>query len=735
MSKDGNDIRIEIGLHGDAAVVKGFQKVGQRGQAAGGKVDKSFKKAGATVGSFNKQMIGQAGMVAGITAAVYASRQLIAIADGWTLVEGRLKLVTKSSAQLAQVQGDLFELSQNTRSSYEATADLYTRLARSTAQLGKSDKDLLAVTEAVNKSLIVSGASAQESNASIIQLGQGLASGALRGDELRSVLEQTPRLAQAIAEGMGVPIGKLRDLGKAGELTTEAVFAALLKSSGKIQSEFEQMPTTVGQAMTKINNSFGKFINGSDKSLTATETLAGGLGNVAEAIDDLSGPVANIMGMAKSSGGALGLDTMDMGIIGLALIGGGPGAAALVYSLMQANKLSQKTTGKSLLGNFNAANGITDLRDQYATRREAYQETARLRQLIADKEAAWENRHAIARKKAADELAVSTRTVAETDRKLLAERLKEHEGFYKELGNLIEANARKEIETLKELNGLYLQQMDLRRSTEGMLAGLGGGPQRSDADQYSLTRSELDQQYQSAMTLGGQDQIDALEKYKTAINSLAQEFKAGFSGTEGSEITTQAINDIQRAYEVQKEVMAGLTTASGEQLENTRLWGEELTNELGWAGEGVELLKTTLAELDGQIQKMDRTLTMEADDRATRVIYDIQREVDRLHDKTITITTRQVTTYSDSQLASAPPLDSYAVGTDWVPKTGLYQLHQGEAVVTAAENRAARAGGGGTSFGDIVINIPAGAAPQSPADYRQITRDFIVPELEAMGRG
>jgi len=135
------------------------------------------------------------GALGGIGLAL-GTREVIRTADEYRNLEGRLKLVTESSEELARVQKELFDLAQESRSEYAATVDLYARLARSTEHLGVSQEELLQVTEAVNKAIIVAGGTAQEASAGVIQFAQGLASGRLQGDELRSVLENMPRLAK-----------------------------------------------------------------------------------------------------------------------------------------------------------------------------------------------------------------------------------------------------------------------------------------------------------------------------------------------------------------------------------------------------------------------------------------------------------------------------------------------------------------------------------------------------------
>ena len=230
------------------------------------------------------------GVFAGLAVADL-TRRFFQTADAVASMNSRLSLVTKTASELAAVQRSLFDISQRTRVGLEQTTDLFGSLSRSTEALGVSQGAVLGVTESINKALIVSGASAQSAQAALVQLGQGFASGALRGEELNSVLEQAPRLARAIADGLGVPLGKLRELGQAGKLTGEQVFAALQKSAKGIDEEFSKMPLTIDQASTQSANSLMKLVGAIDSATGASQTMAesisGAAGFMAQLADEI----------------------------------------------------------------------------------------------------------------------------------------------------------------------------------------------------------------------------------------------------------------------------------------------------------------------------------------------------------------------------------------------------------------------------------------------------------------
>ncbi|MCI4437204.1 MAG: tape measure protein, partial [Ignisphaera sp.] len=228
-------------------------------------VEKSVRHATEAVGALAIAVIGEY--------AISTAKALASVADGWNLVEGRLRLVTDSTEELKTQQEELYQIAQRTRVGMEATVDLYARIARNTQRLKLDNKTLLDVTETINKTLVISGASAQSAEAALVQFGQGLASGTLRGQELNSVMEQTPRLSQAIADGMGLSIGQLRAQAAEGKITGEAIIKALKDQLEIVNTEFAQMPVTMAQAWVLTTNEFQKFVGELDDAVGITEYM------------------------------------------------------------------------------------------------------------------------------------------------------------------------------------------------------------------------------------------------------------------------------------------------------------------------------------------------------------------------------------------------------------------------------------------------------------------------------
>jgi tape measure domain-containing protein len=225
-----------------------------------------------------------------VVASARVLQNLSQFVDAFTNIQNRIRLVTDSTRQLNAVTRRLFTLSQETRTSFATNAELFQRLARSTQGLNLTFGELFGLTDTITKALALSGATAQEASNGLIQFAQGLASGTLRGDELRSVVEQLPALADAIGEEFGVAGGQLIAFAKANEgiLTTERVLRGIEKASGDIDAAFQNTEVTVGQALTRVQNALQFFLGGLSNATGASRALAQGLTFVAENIDRIA---------------------------------------------------------------------------------------------------------------------------------------------------------------------------------------------------------------------------------------------------------------------------------------------------------------------------------------------------------------------------------------------------------------------------------------------------------------
>ncbi|WP_288399075.1 tape measure protein [uncultured Acinetobacter sp.] len=210
---------------------------------------------------------------------------LISKMDAYTNLQNRLKLVTNSQTELNKAMSDTFDIAQRTRQSWDAAAQVYQGFANNAKTLGLTMDQTAKLTETVSKAVAISGASAASAEAALVQFNQALGAGALRGEELNSVMEQTPALARAIAEGMGITVGQLRTVAATGAITSEALVKALEKASKSVDSLFAKTDPTIGQSFTMLNNEVSKFIGEAGKASGAASLTADSVKLLAENLD------------------------------------------------------------------------------------------------------------------------------------------------------------------------------------------------------------------------------------------------------------------------------------------------------------------------------------------------------------------------------------------------------------------------------------------------------------------
>lgn len=253
MAENAGGIYYELDIEYQKLLV-GQQKINQRLDQLETGFDNTTKAVTNTDRSMSKLS-----RVAVSLAAVLSVEQVAQYADAWATVSNKLANSVRPGEQLAEITERVFNITQQTRSSLDATASLYSRLERATRQYGTSANDLARLTTIINKGFVVSGATAQEAENAIIQLSQGLASGALRGEEFNSVNEQGNRLIVALADSLGVSAGKMRELAAQGKLTTDVVVNGLLSQGAQIGDEFAKTTTTISQALQVAGNNITKF--------------------------------------------------------------------------------------------------------------------------------------------------------------------------------------------------------------------------------------------------------------------------------------------------------------------------------------------------------------------------------------------------------------------------------------------------------------------------------------------
>lgn len=180
--------------------------------------------------------------------------------DEWAGIRARVGIELDES-QIDYTLKRLYDMAQDAGGEYQATAKVYLPVIRNRKELGVDNEQVLKLTDNIGKLMTIGGGDKTAQAAALTQLGQALGSGVLRGEELNSILEQAPRLAKAVADSFGVPIGKLKELGEKGKLTSKELVNGLLKQSESINEEFAKMPMTFGRAANYIRNSMERIID------------------------------------------------------------------------------------------------------------------------------------------------------------------------------------------------------------------------------------------------------------------------------------------------------------------------------------------------------------------------------------------------------------------------------------------------------------------------------------------
>lgn len=208
--------------------------------------------------------------------------------DTYTGLQNRLKLVTNNQSELNKATEDTFRIAQKTYSAWDSVLQVYQRFSDNAKTLNLTMDDTARLTETVSKAVAISGASAQAADAALVQFGQALASGTLRGEELNSVMEQTPALAKAIAQGMGITVGELRSVAAEGKITSQEIVKALRNAEKDVDTLFAKTDITIGQSLTLLNNEITKFVGESGKGSGAAQVLAGTIQTLAGNLDVLT---------------------------------------------------------------------------------------------------------------------------------------------------------------------------------------------------------------------------------------------------------------------------------------------------------------------------------------------------------------------------------------------------------------------------------------------------------------
>lgn len=185
---------------------------------------------------------------------VSAIKSLVNLSDATTSNRSRLELIVDDNGSVADLENKIFAMSNRTRSDFLATTSVVSKLGILAGDSFKNTDEIVAFTELMNKNFAISGASIQEQTSAMYQLTQAMAAGKLQGDEFRSIMENAPLLAEAIAEYTGKSKGELKELSSEGLITANVIKNAMFASADQINDRYNKMPITWGQIWTRIKN-------------------------------------------------------------------------------------------------------------------------------------------------------------------------------------------------------------------------------------------------------------------------------------------------------------------------------------------------------------------------------------------------------------------------------------------------------------------------------------------------
>ena len=275
-------VSVRLSLDDAARVKAGLREVGETGQRSLDQI-----KGGAERASRSLDLLDVATRGIQLAGVAVAARALVQAGDALTQSLSRLQNATGSVERAGQVYEALYRNALQTGVAVSESVDAFQRFSIAAREIGATSDQVVRLVGGLQRVAIVSGASTQEISSATLQLAQALASGVLQGDELRSILEAMPLLAEGLARELGVSIGELRKLGSEGKLTAERVFPALLRATERLGAELDRAPLSLGRAFGQLTAATENFLGQLDRAIGLSNALARALSAAARAVDSV----------------------------------------------------------------------------------------------------------------------------------------------------------------------------------------------------------------------------------------------------------------------------------------------------------------------------------------------------------------------------------------------------------------------------------------------------------------
>ncbi len=212
------------------------------------------------------------------------AKEYMKVSDTMSLLEARIKLVSKAGDNYALTQKELVRIANENRISYESVGELYAKLSPAMQTLHADTSTVIDITDAYSKSLLIGGASTAEAAGSTRQFAQAMSSGVLRGDEFNSMMENNPRAMRVLTESLGKTQGELRKMAENGELASGIVAGALLRGITQLADEAKKMPNTMSGELQRIQNEASLTVEAFNKLTGANAYIADSMSIITKGI-------------------------------------------------------------------------------------------------------------------------------------------------------------------------------------------------------------------------------------------------------------------------------------------------------------------------------------------------------------------------------------------------------------------------------------------------------------------
>lgn len=230
------------------------EKEAERQAKAAAKAQKEYNQSMESGTGSADRLATSVNRLAGGYIGLQGGKELLQMSDSLVSTTARLNSINDGLQTTAQLNRMIFQSANRARGSYAETAAMVSKLGLLAGDAFGNTQEIVAFAEQLNKQMVISGTKTAEGQAAMLQLTQAMASGVLRGEELNSILEQTPMIAQTIANYLGVNVGQMREMASEGAITADIVKNAMFAAAEETNAKFEEMPMTWGQVWTKFQN-------------------------------------------------------------------------------------------------------------------------------------------------------------------------------------------------------------------------------------------------------------------------------------------------------------------------------------------------------------------------------------------------------------------------------------------------------------------------------------------------